>query len=431
MQQPDRSTRPSFKTTQKLSYIEPRQWTLNNGAQVHFLEGGEEGLVRLDFLFPAGHAFGDSVLEVELTNSLMKEGTRSFSSAEIADKLDYYGADLSNGVNKDKGLLSLITLEKHLPRVLPVLQEIIREPVFSEQEFEIKKTIRKRRFNIDRQKVKILARDRFTEVLFGDHPYGLTMNEEEFDTLTAEGLRSFYKHHYIPSQSQIIMSGQVAGQSLQEVDAFLGNSRGEEPKTDFSEAKPFHSHAEKQHRMQKDGALQTAIRMGRVLFNKNHPDFMKMQVLSTILGGYFGARLMSNLREDKGYTYGIGSALVSFNQTGVFLIVSEVGNGVKEAALKEIRYEIERLQKEPVPGHELTIVKNYMTGSLLKNFDGPFAHAETLHGLVDYGLDFSYFEDYLMTIQNITQEEIMELANKYLRLDDLYEVVAGDFKQGE
>jgi len=255
------------------------------------------------------------------------------------------------------------------------------------------------------------------------------MKEADFEFLSVDKIRSFYHDHYKPSQADILIAGNVSDQTIEHFESFFGKENGSKKKYEAAASLPVNTDSNKIQRIQKDGALQAAIRMGRVLFNKSHPDFMKMQVLTTILGGYFGARLMSNLREEKGYTYGIGAALVSFNHTGVFLIVSEVGNHVKENALKEIRYEIERLQKEPVGNVELSIVKNYMTGSLLKNFDGPFAHAETLHGLIDYGLDFSYFQEYLQVIQSITAEDIQEMAKKYLQLDDLYEVVAGDFHQ--
>ncbi len=187
----------------------------------------------------------------------------------------------------------------------------------------------------------------------------------------------------------------------------------------------FNSDAQKKHFLEKDDSVQSTIRIGRVLFNKMHKDYHAMKVLNTILGGYFGSRLMANIREDKGYTYGIGSRIVSMNNAGYMYIATEVGTKVCNDAVKEIYNEINKLRTELVSQEELNLVKNYMMGDFMRSADGPFALADKFKKIMFYGLSYSYYDDFVNTIKTITPEQIKTLANQYLNPDDLYELVVG------
>jgi zinc protease len=172
-------------------------------------------------------------------------------------------------------------------------------------------------------------------------------------------------------------------------------------------------------------AVQTAIRVGTFLFPKTHPDYLEFQVLNTILGDYFGSRLMANIREDKGYTYGIGSAIMELNQNGYFVIVTEVASEVTENTLTEIQFELKHLQEELVTEDELSLVKNYMLGQLLKSADGPYAMLDLYNSADMYGLDFEFYDLAIAKIREITPERIKELALKYLNWDDFLVITAG------
>jgi predicted Zn-dependent peptidase len=165
--------------------------------------------------------------------------------------------------------------------------------------------------------------------------------------------------------------------------------------------------------------------MGRFLFPKSHPDYIDFQVLNTILGDYFGSRLMSNIREDKGYTYGIGSGVMDLNQTGYFVIVTEVGKEVLDLTLNEIKLEMERLQNELVAGDELDLVKNYMLGQLLKSADGPYAMLDMYNSVDMYGLTLAFYDEAIQKIKHITPERIRELAKQYLNVEDFLIITAG------
>jgi predicted Zn-dependent peptidase len=165
--------------------------------------------------------------------------------------------------------------------------------------------------------------------------------------------------------------------------------------------------------------------MGKFLFPKNHPDYFEFQVLNTILGDYFGSRLMSNIREDKGYTYGIGTGMMELQLNGYFVIVTEVGKEVTDATLTEIKFEMERLQTELVGEDELTLVKNYMLGQLLKSADGPYAMLDMFNSVDMYGLNLSFYDQAIEKIKHIDAQRIQELAIKYLNWDGFLIVTAG------
>ncbi len=179
------------------------------------------------------------------------------------------------------------------------------------------------------------------------------------------------------------------------------------------------------HFIEKPDSVQSAIRIGKLTIGKSHHDFVKLQVVSTILGGYFGSRLMSNIREDKGYTYGIGSFIAPMNQASYFGIATEVGVDITRQAIDEIYKEINRLSTDIMPNEELELVKSYLMGEILKSVDGPFALAERWKGMLLFGLDSEYFKKMIETISSITPEEVLDIAKKYLVADEMYEVVVG------
>ena len=154
-------------------------------------------------------------------------------------------------------------------------------------------------------------------------------------------------------------------------------------------------------------------------------EFFKLQILNTVFGGYFGSRLMSNIREDKGYTYGIGSAITSMEDAMFFFLSTEVGADVTNEALKEVYFELDRLRDELVSEEELVMVKNYMLGSMLKSSDGPFSMADKYKAVYFKGEDLSFYDRYISMVNNVTSEELLEVAKKYFDPEEMLEVVVG------
>jgi len=220
----------------------------------------------------------------------------------------------------------------------------------------------------------------------------------------------------------------VAGKIEPELRRLLNTQFGQASANDVEKdrfSRDINTTAERIHTVEKSDAIQSAIRIGRPLFNREHEHFPGMQVLNTVLGGYFGSRLMANIREDKGYTYGIGSGLASMNEHGYFFISTEVSVDVTSQAIAEIYKEIKQLREELIPHEELELVRNYMIGTFLRNTDGPFALADRKKALIGYDLDYSYYERYFETVKCITPAELRDLANLYWQEEDLIDLVAG------
>jgi zinc protease len=237
-------------------------------------------------------------------------------------------------------------------------------------------------------------------------------------------LNSFINTILLRENCSIVISGLVKEETLQLLNQLFGDGWNNDKPTPKKEIE-FTTTKQRVHLIEKADAVQSAIRIGRVLFNRTHPDYFGMQVLNAVLGGYFGSRLMNNIREDKGYTYGIGSAVASLQQGGYFFIATEVGVDVCASAIQEIYFELKKLREELIPIEELDLVKNYLLGTFVRSVDGAFAMSEKFNSILEYGLGYDYFDAYLHTIRTISPERLQHLAITYLQEKDLIELVVG------
>lgn len=425
----DRKISPAFGTVEKIEMIRATEQRLRNNIPVYSVNAGTQELIKIEFLFSAGMFQQSIPLQAATVNTMLEEGTSKLTAAEIADKVDYYGAFLETGVSQDNASVVLYTLNKHLRSTLPVVEQVIKDSVFPQHELETYIRNRKQKFHVNNQKVATIARKHFSELIFGaKHPYGIIVKEADFDKIDRTHLKDFYSRYYRADNCKIILAGKVDDDVLGLLDDhFGGNDWLNESKNTIPEKKDIsiRSSSQHEHLIVKDDALQSAIRIGKVMFNKTHPDFQPLQVLNTIFGGYFGSRLMSNIREDKGYTYGIGSGLVSLQNSGYFFISTEVGVEVCASAIHEIYFEMNRLREDLVEENELQLVKNYLLGKFLRSVDGPFAMAERFKGLMEYDLGYDYFDKYIATIKGISASELRDLANNYFDKNSMIELVVG------
>lgn len=429
MEQPinllNRVAAPVFREIDKILLEQPDLRVLDNGVPFYSINKGTQDLVRVELIFEAGCWYESKPLTSSVTANMLREGTKKHTSAEISEILDYYGAFLNVEADPDIVSISLYTLNKHLKNLLPVFYEIITEPVFPEKELKIMIDNAKQKLKQNNEKVDFVARNRFKEMLFGiNHPYAQYAKEELYDNIRIEDLVQFHSQFLLGTNFKIIVAGKVGEDHFNQLNNYFGKIR-HVSESESSIEKKMTTNGSRKELIKKEGAIQSAIRIGKNFFNKTHPDFHPFLVLNTVLGGYFGSRLMSNIREEKGFTYGIGSGVVSLLRGGYFFITTETGVEVTEAAVTEIYKEIEKLKREPVPEEELKTVRNYMTGSFLRSIDGPFAIADRYKGVLLYRLDFDYYQKYITTIRTTGAEQILELANQYLQEDSLVELVVG------
>ncbi len=417
---------PQYISPDELTIPAEQKLTLDNGIPVGYIHGGSQEVCKIDFIFAAGVVQSTKPLVASITNNIMREGTQNLSAFEIAEKVDYFGAYLGQSTNYHHAQITLYCLSKHLPELLPIMEEIIKRPLFSQHEFDLYLENKKQEFLVDSEKVKTLAFRKSQEVLFGrQHPYGRVAHLEHFDQVTLDDIQQFHKQQYASNLCTILVAGQAGDEFVPLLNQYFG---GDDWSNETSENHLVPEVTNKQGEfilVEKADAMQSAIRLVRHLVTKDHEDYLPLQVLNTLLGGYFGSRLMTNLREKKGLTYGISSFIVSFLKAGVLTIATEVVAEKRELAVDEIFVEIETLQTEKVTLDELNRVKNYMLGELLRNLDGPFAVSDAYRGLLGFETDIVFYRHFVETINTITPEQIQNLAQKYLNRSDFYIVIAG------
>lgn len=421
----NRQTPPAFKTVDSLNLLPIEIFELDNGIKVHLMQAGSQEVTKMDVIFQAGSVQAGKKLVASTTNTVMMEGTQALTSAEISEKIDFFGAYLGQQTNYHHSVLTLISLTHYLPETLAILEDIIKHPVFPQHEIDTYLNKRKQEFLVEGEKVKTISTRAFTQQLFGQaHPYGNYLAEEHFDQLTRTDLVDFHRRAYTPLDTHILISGQP-GDSIKELlNKHLGQQWGQP-------LKPHEITYEFDHILPttkiipKEGAVQSAIKIGRRLFNRTHPDYFDMQVLNTILGGYFGSRLMTNIREEKGLTYGISSYIMPYKNSGFLVIATEVKAENRELAVQEIFNEMQQLRNETVSTEELALIKNYMTGDMIRNFDGPFATSDNYRGLIDLNLGPDHFQRRFEAIVNMTPERLRDLAKKYFQPNDFTTIIAG------
>lgn len=423
----DRKTAPQSHALEKINLAKANTQTLDNGIRLSFINAGTQDLIKLELIFNAGVWFQTESLQASCTNSMLDEGTKKRNAAQIADEVDYYGAYLEQDVDQDWAHVTLYTLNKHLESVLPVLEDLVKNPIFPENELNILLQNKRQTFQVDNEKVAHIARTRFSALIFGPaNAYTYKLVEDDFNKLKREQLIAFYNKFYKSENCTIILSGKVEEKAIGLVNKHFGGKDWSSGVASVGvSGGAIVSDSQRKHLILRDDAVQSAIRIGRILFNKLDPDYHAMKVLSTVFGGYFGSRLMANIREDKGYTYGIGSRILSLRHAGYFFISTEVGVDVCKAAIGEIYVELKRLRDELISPDELALVKNYMLGDFVRSIDGPFALAEKYKNIAQYDLGYDYYDKFVDTVKHVTPKELRDLANKYLQEEHLLELVVG------
>lgn len=421
-----RTSPPPFHAINQIEILRASETRLKNGIPVFYIRAGTQDLVKVELIFPAGMWQQPVPLCGSAASAMLQEGTASRSAKAIAELTDYYGAFLETGITHDFASVAVYSLSKHLEKILPLVSEIISGSVFPEEEWNVYLQNKRSQFTVSNQKVHFIARKKFSELLFGnDHPYGHNVTEADFDNLKKETVFDFYKKSYTAKDALVIASGNVTGITLQLIEKHFGDIPEQSVSGKEGKNNPSQKTTPGEHYIEKKDALQSAIRIGKMLFTKTHPDYPAMLVVNTILGGYFGSRLMANIREEKGYTYGIGSNMVSYTHGGFFSISTETGAEVTASALQEIYFELNRLRTEKVSAEELSRVKNYLLGSFLRSMDGPFALADRFKGIYFHRLGYDYYERFIETVKTITAEKILELANTYLKKEEMVELIVG------
>ena len=421
----NRKVAPKYTDIENIRFIEPELLKFDNGLEMAIFKTGSQEIVKLEFVFEAGIMFQDKALVASTCNAMLQEGSQLFTAEQIAESLDFNGSHLSLTIDKDFSKVTLVSLEKNIEEGVKILKDIILDPLFPEDKLDKFLSKKLQSFKLESKKVKELSTRKFTREVFGtEHPYGAVAQELDFGNVTREDLIKYHEKCYSPANCKMIVAGQFSESTI---DLISENFSAWNKETLIKEPILFNASKieEKEFLIVKDDAMQSAVRLGKILFNKNHEDYSRMQVVNTILGGYFGSRLMKNIREDKGYTYGIGSALISLKETGYFTIMTEVNAEFSKETVEQVRKEIKILRTDLIGEEELDKVKSYLLGRLLRAVDGPLSLSESYLNVWAYGLDWKYYQEYIKVIKKISPQEVQDLTNKYLHEDSLIQVIAG------
>jgi zinc protease len=419
-------TQPAIHDAIDFEYNLPpiQEEKLQNGLPIYWLSAGVQDVAEINWVFPAGLWYEPKAAVANATAGMLKNGTAKRTAAQINEALEFYGASLGVNAGNDFATVTLHTLTRHLPALLPVVYEILTEAIFPEEELEIHKRNAIQRLLVNLRECEFVANQRIDALLFGaDHPYGRFTRQEKIEAIQRQDVLDFYHTAYNLDGVKIFMAGNINEGHVKQVDAVFGSVQLQ-PRTIISPAHvlPVASPVQ-EHSTNDANGVQGAIRVARLFPNRHHPDYAPMVVLNTLFGGYFGSRLMSNIREDKGYTYGIYSSLSPLVNGGSITIHTEVGRDVVAPAVTEIYREMELLCQEEADEEELLLVKNYLLGGLLGDLDGPFSILQRWRMLILNGFTEEHFNNNIRIYKSVTAADLQLLAQKYLRKEDFYEVV--------
>jgi zinc protease len=424
----DRTVAPPIKDAIEFELSLPpyQKSTLSNGVEVYAVDLGDVEAMMISWIFDAGNWWEPKKGVAAAANALLKNGTTNRSAFDINEHFDYYGAYLSRAAQHETAELTLHCLNKHVGELLPVVAELISDSVYLEEEVEIFKKNSQQRLQVSLKKSDFVAGRLIDAYLYGpEHPYGRYSLAEDYQALQREDLRQYFDSYYRRGACRIIAAGKLPADLISRLETSFGSLQIHAPEKNGSRpAFPITPAREKKYQVSNDpNGVQGSIRIARNFPNRHHPDFQKVQVLNNVFGGYFGSRLMTNIREDKGYTYGIHSYLLNNVQESALLITTEAGKEVCTPTIGEVYKEMKLLREELIDEEELQQARNFAIGTILGDLDGPFHVASRWKNILLNDLDGNYFREGVRIIKEITAEELRELAVKYLDPAAFFELV--------
>lgn len=426
----DRTTPPPIQPT-SFTFRKPAEQVLRNGIPLDVIEASGLGAVRIDFVFSAGQWHQVRKLQALFACRMLREGCRGYTEAEFAEQLDCYGAWLELSVAMNRTFVTLYTLKKHFAATLVLVHRMLTEPSYGEEQFRTVCANNKAQLMVNLQRGDVLAMRILRSSIYGEaHPCGMNVNPEDYDTLQVSDVVDYYLRHYGSRTCHIYVSGDVDEAMLAHLESLFGSAAwgsGEimksEKKNDGGYCRSDENLPLSTTRFTLENAVQDSIRMGCLLMDVNDPDYLSMRVLTAVLGGYFGSRLMKNVREEKGYTYHIGADLITNTSQAMLLVHCEGQSGKADEIIAEVHREMHRLMTEPVPDAELGMVRNYMTGEICRNYESAFSLADAYIFMQHLGLPLEHLEQTVETIRTTDAARLQCLAKRYLRPEMLHTVV--------
>lgn len=421
-----RNTPPQVVKADKIDYLKPLQYNIGCNMPVYLLKGTSQDVIRIEFVFRSGSINQKKLLVAQSVANLLRSGTQKRNAEEINHLLDYYGASLQVEAEKDIISISVACLAKHIRPILGLLIEMVSDAVFPDEEISVFLNNQLQNYIVDMKTVSHVARVHFNSMIFGEnHPYGIFAKEDDFKAVVRDDITDYYNRFIHPANALCIITGSYPNDIIEMLEENI-NDYSWRPKELIDTVWNDPNATTPQKRtIDMEGKVQSAIRVGKTTINRYHPDYHKLSITNTLLGGFFGSRLMQNIRQDKGYTYGIGSGVVSLLHSAYFFISSQVGKEVCDNTLDEIYKELRNLRQNPAETREMTMLINYLSASFLRSFDGPFSQSGRFRELVIFGLDYTYYDNYFHTLNSLKPGDIQSTAEQFFHENDMSQIVVG------
>lgn len=422
----DRSTPPTIKDFGHLSVPQCRRLTLDNGIKLSVIDHGEFEVNRLTMSWIGGANDVDSLSTLILATDLMREGSEWHSGAEIAETLDFNGAWLKSNIHSHHSSLILHSLNHRFSHILPTIFESITSPRYPTAEFEISREKIAKRKELNLSKVAYLSNQSNHQLIFGDnHPCAKDETPDEVRGITHDNVENLHHKVFNANGCELFLAGRITPEIEDAVNKTFSQLKYND---DFISHRviPMLPAQNKLQIINVDEALQSSITMSIPTINRNHHDYIDLRYAIMALGGYFGSRLMTNIREDKGYTYGISSALLGNWEGGVMTISTQCDNRYTQAVIKECKKEIELMKTDNFSAEELNRLKRYAMSQIAGILDSPFSIMDYYENQRHVLTPIDYFDRMQHSLKNLSSQRIATLAQQYLHLDEMRISIAGN-----
>ncbi|HEY9786939.1 MAG TPA: pitrilysin family protein [Candidatus Obscuribacterales bacterium] len=406
---------------------------LSNGLNVDLVEDHRFPFITATLGLKIGTAYDPPSLSgvTKLTAEMLTEGTKTRSSKQIADEIDFIGGKLGTATDPDFTVISSSALSKYKDRLIDILSDAILNPTFPESELDLKKTNLIQELAMKRSDPNWLVEERFHKVVFGEHPYAtIAPTQASVSRITRKDLETFHQSNYVPNEATLVVVGDFDANGMKALleKKFASQWKANPVKKLIAGTLPV-PRAPHIYLVDRPGSVQSTIKLGNVAIKRSDPDFYRMLVANQVLGGAANARLFLNLREQKSFTYGAYSALFARQQPGWFGASAAVRSEVTAPSLQELLYELQRMRNLKVTEKELTNAKKYLVGSFQLGVETQGGLAQRLLESQLYGLPKDYLEKYTDNVMAVTVDDVQRVARKYMDVDHIAITVVGDAKQ--
>lgn len=415
----DRTIAPPIAQIDRIELPKVNQTKLASGVSVYYTIDTTTDAFKIEALTQGGFLQSKNAAVSVLISKLLLEGTEQYPSGKMMETVDNMGSFLEVTPSFDYSTITLFGLSRFFENNISLFSDVVYDATLLQEDLDKLKTREQERLKLSQEKGSYLASVNLRKILYGNHPYGHHLNHLDLEALSKDEIQRFYSNKI--QQFDLFVAGNLPEDFLDQLDkVFTKHCKPLSPGTITQVEKQSSDQI-----IRDDKFIQSSIRLGKVLFNRTHEDYLDFLVLNEVLGGYFGSRLMKNIREDKGYTYGISSHLYALKESGYFTIGTDVNNDTEADTLHQIQKEIEILQTKLIPEDELDTVKNYLLGSFTNSLSTPFASIDKFKVLNNQGYNLDFYKAYIQSIRAISRDRILELARKHLVWESFRHSIVG------